>query len=244
MKKIFILALCVLVAGIIPSWTQQTANKIKVLVVTGGHGFEREPFFRMFKENPEIEFTAAAHARTNATVYERDDLFNYDVLVLYDMPKEITERQKERFKMLLEKGTGIVALHHSLVAYQKWDEYERIIGGRYPEEPGKEGVVTPQVGYEHDVDVPIVILDREHPITKGLSDFTINDEVYWGFSIGKDVKPIITTTHPKSGKPIGWVRTEKASRIVYLQPGHGPKTYDDKNYRELLARAIKWAAKR
>src|SRR5215467_14442267 len=75
-------------------------TKIKVLIVTGGHGFEKEPFFQMFKDNAEIAFTAAEQGKTNAAVYERDDLLSFDVVVLYDMPKSISEQQKQRFLAL------------------------------------------------------------------------------------------------------------------------------------------------
>lgn len=218
--------------------------KIKVLVVTGGHGFDKEPFFKMFKDNPEITFTAAAHGKTNATAYERDDLLSYDVVALYDMPKTITETQKAKFLALFEKGVGLVVLHHALVSYQHWPDYERIIGGRYPEEDGKSGVVTSEIGYEHDVDIPVTIVATDHPVTAGLKDFMIHDEIYWGFRVRPDVTPLITTTHPKSGKPLGWVRTEGKSRVIYLQLGHGPSAFENGNYRRLVAQGIRWAAKR
>ena len=65
-------------------------HKIKVLVLTGGHGFRAEPFFQMFQDNPEITFTAAAQGTNSATAYDREDLFTYDVVVLYDSPGVIT----------------------------------------------------------------------------------------------------------------------------------------------------------
>lgn len=222
----------------------ETGAKIKVLLITGGHGFEKEPFFQVFKDNPEITFTHAAHAKTNATVYEREDLVTYDAVVLYDMPKQITEAQKAKFLSLLEKGVGLVVMHHALVSYQHWPDYERIIGGRYPEEDGKGGVVTEQVGYQHDVDVPVVIVAKDHPITAGMKDFTIHDEIYWGYRVGSDVTPLITTTHPKSGKPLAWTRTEKKSRVVYLQLGHDHSAFENLNYRQLVARSIRWTARR
>src|SRR5215469_4529515 len=77
---------------------------LKVLVVTGGHGFEKVPFFKMFEDNPEISFTHAEHSKTNASAYDRDDLPSYDVVVLYDMPKQITDAQKEKFLSLFKKG--------------------------------------------------------------------------------------------------------------------------------------------
>ena len=112
--------------------------KIKVLVVTGGHGFEKEPFLKVFGDNAEISFTHATHGQTGASVYERADLLTYDALVLYDMPKEITDAQKARFLALFDKGIGLVVLHHALVSYQHWPEFERIIGGRYPGSRRKE----------------------------------------------------------------------------------------------------------
>lgn len=223
------------------AWSAETGAPLRVLVVTGGHGFKREPFFQIFKDNAEISFVEARHVK-DADAYERGDLLNHDVVVLYDMPKTITERQKSAFLSLFERGVGVVVLHHALVSFQHWPEYERIIGGRYPEEDGKGGVVTKQVGYEHDVKVPVVIAAREHPITAGLSDFTLHDEIYWGYRVGADVTPLLTTTHAKSGKTLGWTRTEGKSRVVYLQSGHGPEAFENPNYRKLVAQSIRWAS--
>ena len=218
--------------------------KIKVLLVTGGHGFATNEFFRVFKENPEITFTNAVQPRSSSTVYDRDDLLSYDCIVLYDMVQNITDAQKSKFLSIFDKGIGLVVTHHALVSYQNWPEFDRVIGGTYPEAQDKKGKVTPELGYEHDVDVPVVIVAKDHPITKGLKDFTLNDEIYWGFRTRPDAKTLITTTHAKSGKPLAWYRTEKNSRVVYLQLGHGPSAFNDPNYRKLLAQSIRWTAKR
>ena len=244
MKSVLLPALMLTCLAGIVSPAAEPAQKVNVLLVTGGHGFEREPFLQVFRDQAAITFTHAAHSRTNASVYERDDLLTYDAVVLYDMPKEITEAQKAKFLSLVNKGVGLVVLHHALVSYQHWPDFERIIGGRYPEDDGKSGVVTDKVGYQHDVEVPVTIVSREHPITRGMVDFTIRDEIYWGYRVGKDVTPLITTTHPKSGKPLAWTRTEKKSRIVYLQLGHDHSAYENPNYRTLLGRSILWVSGR
>ncbi|MCW5553614.1 MAG: ThuA domain-containing protein [Verrucomicrobiae bacterium] len=232
----------------IPGWPgpalgQET--KTKVLVVTGGHGFNQPAFFKMFQDNAEIAFTTAEHAKSGATVFERDDLARYDVLVLYDMVRHITEKQKAALLTQLDRGVGLVVLHHALVSYPEWPEYERIIGGRYTEpDPDKPGTVTEQVGWQHDVEVPVVIVARDHPVTKGLNDFVIHDEIYWGYRVRPDVTPLLTTTHPKSGKPLAWAQTYRKSRVVYLQLGHGPEAYEHPNYRRLLAQSIRWTARK
>ena len=241
-----LLFLCGLLLGLAltsPATAAETGNKTKVLVVTGGHGFEQEPFFKMFSDDAAIEFTAAEHAKTNASVYDRDDLLSYDVVVLYDMVQKITDAQKAKFMALFDKGVGLVVLHHALGSYQAWPEYESIIGGRYQEPvPSKPGMVTEAVGWRHDVDFPVVIVTTNHPVTAGLKDFPIHDEIYWGFRVGNDVTPLITTTHPKSGKPLGWARTQGKSRVVYLQLGHGKEAFENENCRRLVAQSIGWAA--
>jgi uncharacterized protein len=218
--------------------------KIKVLLITGGHGFEQEPFRKVFTDDRAIALTQATHGANGPTAYDREDLLTYQVVVLYDMPKEITAAQKARFLSLFDKGIGLVALHHALVSYQHWPEYEQIIGGRYPEADGKSGAVSEAVGYQHDVEVPIVIVAKDHPITAGLRDFTIHDEIYWGFHVQPDVTPLLTTTHPRSGKPLAWTRTQGQSRVVYLQLGHDHLAYENPNYRQLVVRSIRWAAQR
>ena len=215
----------------------------KVLLITGGHGFAREQFFEVFQKNAAIEFSHAEHKK-DADVYDRPDLLSYDVVVLYDMPKTITDSQKAKFHSLFAKGTGVVVLHHALCGYQQWAEFENLIGGRYPEpSAAKSGVVTDQVGYQHDVQVPVEILAKWHPVTSGLENFTIHDEIYWGFRVATNAQPLITTSHPKSGKPLAWAKHEGKSRLVYLQLGHGPEAFANENYRKLVAQSISFVAK-
>jgi type 1 glutamine amidotransferase len=218
--------------------------KIRVMLVTGGHGYATNQFLRVFEENRDITFTHVVQAKTGSTAYDREDLLSYDCVVLYDMVQNITDEQKARFLSLFDNGVGLVVTHHALVSYQAWPEFERIIGGTYPEPQDKKGKVTPELGYEHDVEVPVVILAKDHPITAGLKDFQITDEIYWGFRTTKDAMPLITTMQPKSGRPLAWCRTEKNSRVAYLQLGHGPSAYDNANYRRLLAQSIQWAVRK
>jgi uncharacterized protein len=241
--KFLILVAAVMCSSLLVTGAEKS-GKMKVLVVTGGHGFEEKPFFKMFEENKSIEFKHAEHTKGTSDVYDREDLYSYDVVVLYDMVQEITEAQKARFKGLIERGIGLVVMHHALVSYQSWPEFERIIGGTYPEPADQRGKVTEKFGYEHDVDLTVKIVAKDQPITAGLSDFELNDEIYWGFRTRPDVTPLITTTHPKSGKPLGWARTEGKSKVAYIQLGHGPRAFNNANVQKLLSQAIAWAGKR
>ncbi|MEW6158575.1 MAG: family 16 glycoside hydrolase [Verrucomicrobiota bacterium] len=243
MKLSFLLFSLLITVAVAFQSAAASPEKIKTLIITGGHGFDREPFFKLFVENPDITFSEARHGKENASAYEREDLLDQQVVVLYDMPRQITEAQKARFRALFDKGIGVLVLHHALVSFQDWPDYENIIGGRYPENAAQPGRITAEVGYEHDVEVPIVIAARDHPVTAGLNDFVLHDEIYWGYRVRPDVTPLLTTSLPKSGKPLAWARTEGNSRLVYIQPGHGPQAFSDSNYRRLIAQSIRWVAK-
>ena len=100
-----------------------------------------------------------------------------------------------------------------------------------------------EVGYQHDVDIPVQIVAK-HPITAGLADFTIHDEIYWGFRVSAEVDAAAQHQHPQSGKPIAWCRSQGDSRVVYFQLGHGRSAFEDANYRQLVARCIRSAGRR
>jgi type 1 glutamine amidotransferase len=219
-------------------------EKLRVLLLTGGHSYEREPFLQVFRADPRLSVTHVEHSGKQADAWERADTSACDAVVLYDMAREITDAQKARFAALFARGTGVLAMHHALVSFQRWPDYERIIGGRWLDVPEKGGDPreTPS-GYQHDVDISVHVA-RPHPITHGLGDFIIRDEIYWGFRVGKDVTPLLTTTHPKSGNPLMWERAEGKSRVVYLLLGHGPSAYSNPNYRQLVTNAVRYVARR
>lgn len=239
-----VLAVVGMQAAITESQSEAAQDKpIKVLVVTGGHGFEKEPFFAIFKAMEGIAFDTAEQKQTSEA-YDRD-LSGYDVLVLYDMPQKITDAQKKNFLKFLAAGKGLVALHHCLASYQDWPRFQRIIGGKfYTAERTEGGVKHPKSGWKEGVRYKVKIADRSHPIVRGMSDFEIFDEVYNKYLVRPDVKPLLTVDHPLSGKVIAWTHSYGKAPVVYILLGHGPSGYNNPNYRKLVANAIRWAARR
>lgn len=218
-------------------------DRVRLLLITGGHAFEREPFLRVFAADAGLDVTHLEHTSEAADAWLRADLAHVDAVVLYDMPREIDAAQKERFLSIFERGIGLLVMHHALVSFQRWPEYERIVGGRYVD-AGKGGDASrPASGYQHDVSIPVQIA-APHPVTAGLADFTIHDEIYWGFQVASDVVPLLRTTEPRSGNPIAWARTEQKSKVVYLLLGHGPSAYENSSYRRLVSNAIRYVARR
>ncbi len=220
------------------------AGKVRVLLITGGHGFEREPFFKVFQENPDITFAASEEPQAQAR-WKADAASQYDVIVLYDMWQPISNEAKADFLARLKEGKGLVALHHCLASYQSWPEYAQVIGGKYRlEKTVENGGEKPGSTYRHDVDFTVRLADQRHPVTRGLKDFAIHDETYGGFDVSPQSHVLLTTDAPTSGPAIGWAKTYGKARVVYLQLGHDHQAYENPNYRRLVAQAIRWVARR
>ena len=100
----------------------------------------------------------------------------------------------------------MIFLHHSLVSYQDWPEFIKIVGGQYHIHPVVVNGDTLKANYEHDVNISVKVEDKKHPLTRGISDFEIFDEVYGDVEILQGVKPLLSTTHPKSMHYLAWPR--------------------------------------
>ena len=89
--------------------------------------------------------------------------------------------------------------------------------------------------------VPIRVKDNTNPVTRGIADFELFDEVYGGFYVEPGMTALLTTNHPESSPVIGWSHTYGNSRVVTIQSGHDTPTFESPVYRKLLLQAIEWA---
>ena len=207
-----------------------TDASIHALVITGGHGFEPGPFWEMFDSFEDFSYDTVVFP--DAFEYLNVEAAkNYDALVFYDMWQEITVDQQAAYLELLNQGKPIVYLHHALISFQEWEEFNRIVGGVWEE--GKGTV-------KHNVQYTIQIADPGHPVTKGMQDFEIEDETYGNFDANPDVHALLKAEHPESAPVIGWTHRYGNSQIVYLQLGHDGLAYGNPGYRKLANQGIRW----
>jgi uncharacterized protein len=217
---------------------------IRVLLVTGGHGFEKEPFFKLFKDNPDIAFKAVEHPNAHALL-TAEAAKDWDVLVMYDFNQKITDAAKADFVARLKEGKGLVVLHHAIATYPAWPEYWNIIGAHYYlAKTNINGVDKPRSAWKEGMKFRIQVADPKHPVTRGMQDFDTHDETYKWFDVSKECHPLLTTEEPESNKVIAWAKTYKGARVVYIQSGHDHFAYENPNYQQIVRQAIRWVAKR
>jgi type 1 glutamine amidotransferase len=187
----------VFVAIMIPMATVNGSEPVKVLVVTGGHDYDKGAFEQMLTAlGREITFEIA-ELPVAFDMFLPENKDKYDVLVFYHMWQTITDGQKKELADCIRQGKPLVVLHHSICAFDGWEEYIRIIGGKYFHSAtvmaGKE---YPASSYEHDRNIPIQVVDTLHPVTRGLRDFNLFDETYKDFYVDPGVIPLLRTRIP------------------------------------------------
>jgi type 1 glutamine amidotransferase len=221
------------------------SKSIRILVITGGHAYKVEQFNQMLSSfGPSITYQIAELPGAY-DMFQPGNQQKYDVLVFYHMWQTITDEQAKAFAECIRNGKPVVALHHSICAYDDWPEYWDIIGGKYFHKvttfKGKE---FQPCSYIHDLHFGVKITNPKHPVTKGVKDFEIFDETYKGYYVEDGVTPLLTTDEPSSTAVIGWAKKYGKARIVTLQSGHDAPTFENPSFRRLLKQAIEWVYKK
>ncbi len=236
LNSILSLLLSVFILNLYPGCSQ----KPHLLLITGGHDFDTAGFYSLFLSDNEISVDTVSQPAANLLI-ENNKAENWDAIVFYDMWQDITMAQKEAYLRLLENGTGMIFLHHSLVSYQDWNEFTAIRGGKYHEK--RYGTDTSKLsGYQHDLDIKVTVIEQENPVSKGIQDFQIHDEGYYNVEILPQVTPLLQTSNPSCARYVAWTNEYQNSRIVYIMLGHDNKAYENPSFRKLISNSIDWVS--
>jgi len=200
---------------------------------------ENEFDFHRFDEKATAFATVLERAGATATLTtDRDalaELESYDVLVDYLTDPPMDDHQTAVIDYV-RGGGGYVGVHcasdvGSFVEPQ--DAYADLVGGRFVTHPEQS-----EFGVE--------IVDADHPITEGLSGFSVYDEPYQ-LEVDGDVRVLARMDHPHeelAGMPVVWTRTEGDGSVAYCSLGHTDEAMGHETVRELLVRSVEWATGR
>jgi putative membrane-bound dehydrogenase-like protein len=112
-----------------------------------------------------------------------------DVLVLHaDNAGDITGNDRANLHDYLARGGGIVAIHAGTVAKKEHAWYKSIIGGSW-----KQGTTKWLEAPMH-----LYFADRHHPITTEVSNWAMDDEIYYDMDLADDINVLATAYTPKS----------------------------------------------
>jgi len=252
MKLICLVALCLAPYPLF----SQTAQPLRIFLRAGPktHGPGQHDGPRWLAEWKPLLSSRGAKVDGAIGFPTAEQLENTDVLVMYSAEGgAIKPAQREYLDKFLKRGGGIVAIHDSVCGDDaQW--FKTIIGGAWEHGHSKwfEG------------DVAIYYTDRSHPITKDVSNFDFDDEIYWDLHMMPEAHILAATYAPdrrntKGGRiypsvydivPQMWTYEKELAgatspyRAFVSIPGHMHKSFGLPHFRAVLLRGIAWAGKR
>jgi type 1 glutamine amidotransferase len=220
---------------------RKNTDPVRVLLITGFHDFNEEPFYSLLNSFQGITISEVKHPNALA-MFCPENRASYDVILLYDMPEKISEQERRDFSDCLKQGKGLVVLHHAYCAYQSWSEYQEIVGGRYQRRAWTDhnGISHPASTYKYNVQMRVKVADAKHPITKGIQDFDIIDEAYANGCVNPDVHVLLTTDEPSSTSSLAWINHYEKTKVATILLGHDNQAWSNPSFGKLLNQAILW----
>jgi putative membrane-bound dehydrogenase-like protein len=193
----------------------------------------------------------------------KEQLDKTDVLILHAQEAGNIKIGDERKNLMefLARGGGIVTIHAAAVS-KDHDWFKGIIGGSW------------HFGQTKWLEAPMSLYftDHENPITKDISNFDIDDEIYYDMDVLPEAKILAAAYTPNTPQVKGGnkeaqqraaeaVAKKKAVNIYDIQPqvwtyekdkyraftcipGHWYKNFSHNAVRTMILRGIAWAGKR
>jgi type 1 glutamine amidotransferase len=159
-------------------------------------------------------------------------------------PKEqpepwITKEQGAAIRDFVQNGGALYALHNSSHISLSSPDYREVMGGAYIDHPALRPF-------------KVSVVNKEHPITRGVQDFVVNDEQHF-VTYDKDPKYILLRSENidglsdvAGGKDLGsraiagWAYDFGKGRVVFTAVGHTLHAMWQPEYFKLQKNAVGW----
>lgn len=162
------------------------------------------------------------------------------VLVLHGMLADITPDEEQALLAAVAGGKPLLVLHAASASFRqpppasvdpvaKHPEFYRMLGGHVQRHPPL-GPVT------------VKVVKPAHPVTAGVADFTIQDELFLFRALEPDNEVLLTTAHQGEIVPLAWTRLWQRGRVVHLSLGHDRRAVAHPAYQQLVLQALSWLA--
>jgi type 1 glutamine amidotransferase len=223
-----------------PQEKKEGQPKLRALIITG----DDVPAHDWRETTPVVREILESSGRFEVRVSEEPAvlmtpaLSGYDVVVLNYRDGDGRgpgEAARKGLRDFVASGKGLVALHFAVAAFRDWPDYQSLVGRVWV---GKVSGHGPRGPFQ------VSISPGESPITSGLKDFTIDDELYSKLSGDAPIK-VLATAHSdwsKQDEPMAWTLEVGRGRVFTTPLGHDGRSRRHPAFVALLVRGTQWAA--
>jgi type 1 glutamine amidotransferase len=162
----------------------------------------------------------------------------YDVIVFTIFSRRISEisgQAQENLLDFVKGGKGFFVQHLASASFPKWEEFGKLCGRKWIMRTSGHG---PRSVFTSNV------VNKEHPITAGLSDFETDDELYAKLQGTGPINVLVSADSDWSKKtePLVFTQSYGKGRVVHNAYGHDRKALMTPNVQKIIARGVEWAA--
>jgi len=216
---------------------------LKILIFSGANNHDWKSTTPALKKIYEQSGHFIVDVTNDPGSYTADKLAPYDAIVSnwtnYPGKERVWGKDtEEAFLDFIENGKGFVLFHAASACFYDWPDYQRLIGATWGKGTGH--------GSYHKFDVTIT--DKKHPITEGMKDFVITDELWHRMKIQPVINVLCTAFSAKdkggTGKqePVALWTQFGRGRCFYNVLGHDARSMQNENWKLLMLRGTQWAA--
>jgi len=239
--SLFLVGLACLMAADTPSRAAEQSPKIKVLLVTGDD-VQVHPWREVSQALREILVSSGkfevAICEDAGILDSASSLARYDLVLLHmynQTAPTLSDAAKGNLVSYVKSGHGFVVSHLSSASFKEWDEFAKLCGRHWV--MGKSGH-----GKRSVFKARIAKLDD--PITQGLSDFEVDDELYAKLQGDTPITVLVEADSDWSNKtePLAFIFQYGQGRVFHETFGHDGKALENATVRTLIQRGCEWAA--
>lgn len=218
MKRLFLATLGLLALALPPSLS--AAEPLRVFIRAGkkSHAPGAHDFPQFLKDWVPMLNERGAKAEGGLEFPTKEQLDRTDVLILHAQEAGNIKIGEERKNLMafLQRGGGLVVIHAAAVS-RDHDWFKSIIGGSW------------KFGQTKWLEAPMSLYftDRENPITKDISNFGLDDEIYYDMDMLPEAKILAAAYTPKAIDTGGKGNKEAQARAAEAVAKHkGVNIYD------------------
>lgn len=214
---------------------------IKVLLITGDD-VSAHPWREMSETTREILVNSGKFdvkiCEDPLILESATALKNYDVIVFTIYSAKLAElpgQARENLLNYVKSGKGFFVQHLAGASFPKWEEFGKLCGRKW---------VMGTSGHGPRAPFQAKIADKQHPITAGLSDFEVDDELYAKLQGDAKIQVLVTADSDwsKVTEPLVFLQNYGKGRVIYNAFGHDRKALMTPNVQKIIARGTEWAA--
>jgi type 1 glutamine amidotransferase len=212
----------------------------RAVIVTGENSFNGHVWKETSVELKNLLDAGKAFAAVNIEAdpnFIADPAFlTYDVAIFdFRNANPLARDQEVQANLLkfLGAGKGLVTIHWANGAFPYWPEFLNIVGRAQQSVHDRRGPFT------------VKIANTTHPITRGMSDYETDDELYWDTTQGnRTIVPLAVAESNMRYQdfPMALEQQYSRARVFNTTLGHDVKALQVPGTAELIRRGAAWAA--